>query len=1185
MNKTLGDVALIAIFAYNRPAHLKKTIESLSANTLAKQSKLIIFCDGAKGQDDANVLAVREIAKQTNGFASVHVVEQEINIGLVRSIVQGIAECFSHVDRLIVLEDDIVVAKNFLDYINQALDLYQNEQRVGAISAFNFCNTPCAKEEAYFLWQSTSWGWATWRDRWQLFEENAESLLTKIEIMGLQDRFNAHGNYPFSSMLNEVRLGLTDSWAIRWYASLVVAERLTLFPACSFVRNIGADGSGVHCDGREDISGNSIKSNINDQEINFSLPKTIEIDYVEEKIYHNSLRHITKEPRVLYSYAQNYEDIYLQRAFSKINKGYYIDVGAAWPIFHSVTWLLYTNGWSGINIEPIPSLNEQLSKVRARDINLAMIASDQSGSIPFFESSQISSSTASVKLRGKLADFGTIKSYDVEAKTLTSICDIYCKNKDIHVLKIDAEGFEHKVLQGLDLKIYRPWLIVVESTANESYQLDLSAPIDYPIWEDWEHILICNNYDFVFFDGINRWYVAAEHDDIGEAFQYPVRAIDNIITPSQENKNRVYVGLQYEINIAHKNILKITGELENAYKVLQKTERNLSLANYDLSQKNQAIQNNKEQISNLSNNYSQLLEDVKNKEYESQTIIRGKDEAIDMLQRTAQDLSSNIVSLKCTLHDKDIFVSELKATIYSKDEAIDMLQRTVEDFSSNIVSLKCTLHDKEAFVSELKATIYNKDETIHVLQNMAQELNLSIAEAANRSFLVIIKERLGHCFLYLKTKIATMIKKYVKNILVQFSNGNKNIIINKNIKNAQKKCIGIDCLQLCPGVSGGVEIYMEMLTKAICNQNEYYPVLICTSKQYKLYKKQFGDSVGYRIHTPGFVVSLVEIMSKLLLRKNINIANYFYISFSDLKQRSHIDILHSPVQIFSRDDFHIPAVLNLHDLQHLHLPENFTAGDIEARNILYPKAAALAGKIIASSRFVADDIVSHGYANQAKVVVIPVTWNPSILEGASSFAAQKAREIYSLPEQYLFYPAQFWAHKNHWRLVEALSLVRQHDQGKNMHLVLTGNRKFSGWDKAYASIKAHGLQNIVHCLNRVPTEHLAGLYLASTFCVVPSTFEASSYPVIEAQLLGCPVMCSNITSLPELVANGAGRLFDPWSVESIAEAILDWIKEPKKALEAAKIAKIKVWAEHSQEAYAKSIAALYAQLLHEQELS
>ena len=91
-----------------------------------------------------------------------------------------------------MLEDDIVVAKNFLDYINQALDLYQNEQRVGAISAFNFCNTPCAKEEAYFLWQSTSWGWATWRDRWQLFEENAESLLTKIEIMGLQDRFNAH---------------------------------------------------------------------------------------------------------------------------------------------------------------------------------------------------------------------------------------------------------------------------------------------------------------------------------------------------------------------------------------------------------------------------------------------------------------------------------------------------------------------------------------------------------------------------------------------------------------------------------------------------------------------------------------------------------------------------------------------------------------------------------------------------------------------------------------------------------------------------------------------------------------------------------------------------------------------------------------------------------------------------------
>lgn len=999
--------APIAFFAFNRPEHTKKTLDALAKNCLADKTDIFIFCDGPRSQEEAHAVdLVRKVCRAFKGCASVTIVESPENKGLACSIISGVNYVFEYCDALIVLEDDIVVSSQFLSYMNDALDCFKHDADVGAISGFNFSDS-AVENSSFFLWQSTSWGWATWADRWKIFQPDASYLLTEIERKGLQARFDADGSYPFCDMLNSVRLGLLDSWAIRWYASLLVAEKLTLFPDSSLVCNIGFDGSGVHCSGQENVGINEDECLCFARFNNVVFPKKAEINPIREQKYHANLQKISTSPPSPYSYAQNFEDVYLAKAFKGINNGFYIDAGAAWPVFNSVTWQLYLKGWTGIDIEPTPVLSDELRNFRTRNIVLQVVISDKSGSLTLFESESISSSTVSQHLAKELAlTTGDLKSYNVPAMTLTEICDAHCPQREIHFLKIDVEGFERKALQGLDFSRYRPWLVIVEATANEHRQLDISLLIDTPIWEDWEKILLANGYDFAFFDGINRWYVADEHPELHRAFIHPVRLIDNIQTPEQAHARWMLAGAQREIEIFQDRIAK------------------LQTANVLLQSENQL----KPGLSGASLRYR--------------------------------------------------FLDACRAVLH--------------------------------FLGKFGA-------------NSARKVN--------------------------------------------FPKG-------------KEVLIGIDCLQLKPGVSGGVESYMEMLVGAISRKDKFFPVLLCGSEQYSLYKERFQDKVAYYILCSPLLLRCMAWIIRICFNKEINLSVYAKNSFANLERDVGVSLLHSPVQIFSYTDFSIPGVLNLHDLQHLHLSENFSPEDILARNKLYALAAKKADKVIASSQFVADDIVVHDFAPRDKVVVIPVTWNPEILEGDKLF--DDVRKHYRLPARYIFYPAQFWAHKNHWRLVEALSLVRQQPSGKDLHLVFTGNRSFSGWSKTAEVIDHHSLNEVVHCLDRVPTKHLAGLYKAALFCVMPSTFEASSYPVIEAQLLGCPVMCSNVTSLPELVADGAGRLFDPWSSQDIADAILTWLRNPNEAAVAAGRAYVRVREQHSQEAYADAIEQLYETVLSQQ---
>ena len=243
--------APVALFAYNRPAHLLRVIRALAANPESAHSELHIYSDAARDvRSEAAVAEVRGIiatatATATAGFASVVPVLRERNLGLAGSIVDGVTRlCASH-GRVIVVEDDLVVSRHFLRYMNDTLDMYEPDERVISIHAYIY-PVSAPLPETFFLRGADCWGWATWKRGWDVFEPDGAKLLAQLEQRVLTRDFDFNGSADYTRMLRDQISGRNDSWAVRWYAAAFLEDRLTLYPGRSLVKNIGADGSGTH---------------------------------------------------------------------------------------------------------------------------------------------------------------------------------------------------------------------------------------------------------------------------------------------------------------------------------------------------------------------------------------------------------------------------------------------------------------------------------------------------------------------------------------------------------------------------------------------------------------------------------------------------------------------------------------------------------------------------------------------------------------------------------------------------------------------------------------------------------------------------------------------------------------------------------------------------------------------------
>lgn len=243
----LSNPATILIFVYNRVEHTRQTISALAKNFGAKESSVIIYSDGPRHPDDYPLIfELRRYLSTITGFKSIQIISRQKNLGLAKSIISGLDDFFGGASKAIVLEDDMVTSPYFLMYMNEALKKYEGDSDVACVHGYIY---PGLKEqpETFFLRGADCWGWGTWRESWKLFNSDGQFLLNELRNKNLIKEFDFNNSYPFSKMLQNQVLGKNDSWAIRWYASIFLANKLTLYPSKSLVQNIGMDSSGQNC--------------------------------------------------------------------------------------------------------------------------------------------------------------------------------------------------------------------------------------------------------------------------------------------------------------------------------------------------------------------------------------------------------------------------------------------------------------------------------------------------------------------------------------------------------------------------------------------------------------------------------------------------------------------------------------------------------------------------------------------------------------------------------------------------------------------------------------------------------------------------------------------------------------------------------------------------------------------------
>ena len=296
-------LATVVVFAYNRPVHLRRTLDALAACRLSAQTIVHVFADGPRKPEAADaVAAVREVLAQeasTGRFAALHIHASPVNLGLANSIIGGVGKVLAERGRVIVLEDDLLVSADFLEFMNDCLEFYKDDLAVGAVTGYSPLTALPAgyTGDVFLVHRNSSQGWGTWSRVWDGVDWSASGIDQLNRDFALRRAFNREGNDRYDRLRRQLA-GRIDSWSIRFGLSLFLRGLGTLYPAVNRIANIGYDGSGIH-------SGTGTPMN----------------EHVAEAPY--TLRPVQVDPR-------------LQRAFRRVYAGrlsgpLFRDGLAAWP--------------------------------------------------------------------------------------------------------------------------------------------------------------------------------------------------------------------------------------------------------------------------------------------------------------------------------------------------------------------------------------------------------------------------------------------------------------------------------------------------------------------------------------------------------------------------------------------------------------------------------------------------------------------------------------------------------------------------------------------------------------------------------------------------------------------------------------------------------------------------------------
>lgn len=351
--------------------------------------------------------------------------------------------------------------------------------------------------------------------------------------------------------------------------------------------------------------------------------------------------------------------------------------------------------------------------------------------------------------------------------------------------------------------------------------------------------------------------------------------------------------------------------------------------------------------------------------------------------------------------------------------------------------------------------------------------------------------------------------------------------------------VGISLVDFTPGRMGGVETYVRNLVSWLAlNDHDNRYTLICTD------------------HNVGYFDAIIDRVETLVFENDKNSPHRLMRSFArkvfriDTIQigidRLGLDLLHNPFTYARESKSSTPLIITFHDLQHHYYPEFFKAREVQSRNSNYRRAALAADSIIADSDHTKQTLLANYNVPGDHVHVVPlgVDSEYKIIDDLEFLGRE--RDLLGLTRPFLYYPAATWLHKNHVNLLAAVDILKNSYRFDG-DLVLTGVAT-SARDSLLKKIEELGLQDTVHVLGYLPYDKLPTIYNLARLMVFPSLFEGFGMPVLEAMACGCPVVCSNVTSIPE-VGGTAVHYFDPTSPEQIADAIMKLWNDDKALLD------------------------------------
>lgn len=244
------DLAPVVLFVYNRPWHTRQTLDALSRNELADKSMLFIYSDGAPANATIklrqSIEEVRKIIRENKWCSSVEIIERVSNLGLAESVISGITEITKRFGKVIVLEDDLITSIGFLKYMNAALTLYRNENKVMHVSGY-MLPVKSKLPETFFYNATSCWGWGTWLRAWENFNNNANQLMNELQTSDRMNEYTLDFTNGFDQILQDSIHMKNDSWSAKWHTTVFLLNGFSLHPNKSLVRNIGHDQFGKHC--------------------------------------------------------------------------------------------------------------------------------------------------------------------------------------------------------------------------------------------------------------------------------------------------------------------------------------------------------------------------------------------------------------------------------------------------------------------------------------------------------------------------------------------------------------------------------------------------------------------------------------------------------------------------------------------------------------------------------------------------------------------------------------------------------------------------------------------------------------------------------------------------------------------------------------------------------------------------